>query len=1152
MTNHYILNLLQCTYSLQGSEELPQVISRDFNSIKRLRGRLPPAFRTFAGSQGLHVARIRGGVASEGFLTPVSYLSRSSSPVSQAASDSAVVGVSSKDTSFFSELSLLKKPFLKSHESKVKSVPVDSKLKQEKYVLGQEIHCFGQNDEDDLSVLLNDYDDAGDTVNCRQSTHSQIQPSTAKLNSACLEDIIAMDGFEDTYTDDVRACGDSAHSQPVDKESVHCAGDGGSNGYTSEALPDHGMAKQVEGQAGDFIAKSSLSDAHKGVQVLKENDQALDSFMEQTTSTSVTQEYILTDSHTVHLSEELVIKPTISNSVVAEGGPRELSPVSSESSSPQEHSFGSFCPEKTDICLASIDKVTEEYPIVCITAVKSDKSSSVGTAVLESGTCLSEERGDLSHTDLGVNAPNTGRQTYATDEMSSLINYKDGGNKSASSHENFDENDHYLKSSSTQAETLVMACDAMYETVGESGSSVSQKSCVPLRGTFLDMTCTETETNKPRDETNASSIVSHTSGFAFCSAEEDRQNVCGETEKQHEQQQSSIPACDNDTLSAVAKVQESIQDQQTVFQSITSEIMADHSATELQTSGIMEENEVHCQHFADSIDKKCIAQSQVSTAMKENIDLQTVDVITQECVAQPQSGDSVIKENMAQSISSGDGVDEVVVMSQATVEDNLLLTQKLDTDSGNFSSVEKTEPVLQGIGSVHQQVTESEAEQQLVEEIIDEETSAVVYQSEQFCENVPEEEQQMNPVQQAEHGVVQEEIFVTSLPQESLPEGTNKKDAKSRHVSTGVLEGESGDLEHFTVSTDGQSNESESGQEICIDNSDYYDQVSTTYEQGFEREVSQGTPAHEGGIAFLERGEEVAASPDEAGTGSSGTAPLPQADVLAVASEMAGVGEYQQGTETMEVNMQEQETCSNDSENADGQGDMDIEEFVPVAIETRRIAAVDTDRETEGVTTEIQHLAVKEEDESAHQQILQPSGLRSLLPQHLTQLPTAASSTYLMPHASAQQQQQQTEVVVPQEHGIEQEASLEQQRAAALGEVALERVFQDAAVRGTGMQVVNLYVQWQNVDALCWLDVLLCMLVHSPTATAIMTPAQQQNLQGTILATLFKAYHQSQAILQNLLARAAQQEAQLHASQCDVDGNPLQPAVHTINIVDKV
>nr|KAG5686372.1 hypothetical protein BaRGS_003373 [Batillaria attramentaria] len=139
-----------------------------------------------------------------------------------------------------------------------------------------------------------------------------------------------------------------------------------------------------------------------------------------------------------------------------------------------------------------------------------------------------------------------------------------------------------------------------------------------------------------------------------------------------------------------------------------------------------------------------------------------------------------------------------------------------------------------------------------------------------------------------------------------------------------------------------------------------------------------------------------------------------------------------------------------------------------------------------------------------------------------------------------QQQQVVTGVQLPAAQ------TMGQQQVQVMQDIVVTRIMQDAPVTATGAEVVNLYVQWQNVDALCWLDVLLCMLVYSPTMTAIMTPERQAQLEGTILSTLLKAHQQAQTILQNLLSRASQLENQLQAGTAGTQTG-VTPSVNIVN-----
>ena len=86
------------------------------------------------------------------------------------------------------------------------------------------------------------------------------------------------------------------------------------------------------------------------------------------------------------------------------------------------------------------------------------------------------------------------------------------------------------------------------------------------------------------------------------------------------------------------------------------------------------------------------------------------------------------------------------------------------------------------------------------------------------------------------------------------------------------------------------------------------------------------------------------------------------------------------------------------------------------------------------------------------------------------------------------------------------------------------------------------------MDALCWMDVLLCPLVHSPTLATMMTGDRMTVMEGTILASLFKAYKQAQGVLLALLNRSATLEAEARSK------NPAlaQSTTPAVNIVNKV
>ena len=56
----------------------------------------------------------------------------------------------------------------------------------------------------------------------------------------------------------------------------------------------------------------------------------------------------------------------------------------------------------------------------------------------------------------------------------------------------------------------------------------------------------------------------------------------------------------------------------------------------------------------------------------------------------------------------------------------------------------------------------------------------------------------------------------------------------------------------------------------------------------------------------------------------------------------------------------------------------------------------------------------------------------------------------------------------------------------------------------------NLFVQWQNLDAMCWMDVVLIMLVYSPTLRPLVNMDPGHELASTLLITLLKANRQAQ------------------------------------------
>ncbi|CAG5115020.1 unnamed protein product, partial [Candidula unifasciata] len=67
----------------------------------------------------------------------------------------------------------------------------------------------------------------------------------------------------------------------------------------------------------------------------------------------------------------------------------------------------------------------------------------------------------------------------------------------------------------------------------------------------------------------------------------------------------------------------------------------------------------------------------------------------------------------------------------------------------------------------------------------------------------------------------------------------------------------------------------------------------------------------------------------------------------------------------------------------------------------------------------------------------------------------------------------------------------------------------------------NLFVQWQNLDAMCWMDVVLIMLVNSPSLRLLVNLDPAHELASTLLITLLKANRQAQIILQNILKKSS-------------------------------
>ncbi|KAK3598187.1 hypothetical protein CHS0354_000957 [Potamilus streckersoni] len=55
------------------------------------------------------------------------------------------------------------------------------------------------------------------------------------------------------------------------------------------------------------------------------------------------------------------------------------------------------------------------------------------------------------------------------------------------------------------------------------------------------------------------------------------------------------------------------------------------------------------------------------------------------------------------------------------------------------------------------------------------------------------------------------------------------------------------------------------------------------------------------------------------------------------------------------------------------------------------------------------------------------------------------------------------------------------------------------------------FLQWQNKDALCWLDVVLCLLVHNQTLVNLLK--DNRCPKESVIFTLLKAYHQAQDLI---------------------------------------
>ncbi|XP_063418225.1 SUMO-specific isopeptidase USPL1-like [Mytilus trossulus] len=59
------------------------------------------------------------------------------------------------------------------------------------------------------------------------------------------------------------------------------------------------------------------------------------------------------------------------------------------------------------------------------------------------------------------------------------------------------------------------------------------------------------------------------------------------------------------------------------------------------------------------------------------------------------------------------------------------------------------------------------------------------------------------------------------------------------------------------------------------------------------------------------------------------------------------------------------------------------------------------------------------------------------------------------------------------------------------------------------LDIFKYFPQWQNEEALCWLDVVLCLFVHSKAIRKVEVENENVDLSHTILVTLFKAYEQA-------------------------------------------
>ncbi|XP_046574552.1 uncharacterized protein LOC124282589 isoform X2 [Haliotis rubra] len=67
---------------------------------------------------------------------------------------------------------------------------------------------------------------------------------------------------------------------------------------------------------------------------------------------------------------------------------------------------------------------------------------------------------------------------------------------------------------------------------------------------------------------------------------------------------------------------------------------------------------------------------------------------------------------------------------------------------------------------------------------------------------------------------------------------------------------------------------------------------------------------------------------------------------------------------------------------------------------------------------------------------------------------------------------------------------------------------------------LNLFIQWQNKDAMCWLDVVMIVLCNSVTIQKLFTDEKSaESVKDSVLTTLLKAYYQAQTLMQKLTAK---------------------------------